>query len=188
MVVRDSWTTRGSVVVIGLAIAISLLLLPGNKPPPPPRLHVTRAGVRDGGLVVAMPGTNVIPDDLRQKYAPPRRAEFRVSCDKETSIFLLATGVQVATSSGWQTTSEDYRGEICRLRTGVEREICVERPDAETWRAYIRYGTEMKGLRLVRAQVKEAWLGGSLSNWTGKAWGGGRWSGSYELFSAEVRE
>ena len=84
--------------------------------------------------------------------------------------------------------SEESRGEIWRLKSGVTREVCVERPEAAMWRAYLRYGTEMKGAPLIKAQLREAWLKRSLSNWTGKAWGGGRWSGAHELFSDEFTE
>jgi len=84
--------------------------------------------------------------------------------------------------------SEEYRGEIWRLKSGVAREVCVERPQACIWRAYVRYGTEMKGASLMKAQLREAWKIRSFSNWTGKAWGGGRWSGAYELFSDEFTE
>jgi len=41
---------------------------------------------------------------------------------------------------------------------------------------------------LLKAQLREAWKIKSFSNWTGKAWGGGRYSGSYELFSEVVQE
>jgi len=84
--------------------------------------------------------------------------------------------------------SEEYRGEIWRLKSGVAREVCVERPEAAMWRAYLRYGTEMKGAPLIKAQLREAWLKRSLSNWTGKAWSGGRWSGAHELFSDQFTE
>lgn len=174
--------------MISLGIGVSWLLLSSNRPQAPQLLRLDRAGTYDGGPVVATPRTNVIPDDLRQKYSPARRVEFLVSSSKDTPIFLLATGVQVHTSSGWQISSEEYRGEILRLKPGLLREVDVERPDAEMWRAYIRYGTEMKGLPLIKAQLREAWLTRSLSNWTGKAWGGGRWSGSFQLFSAEFGE
>jgi hypothetical protein len=100
----------------------------------------------------------------------------------------LATGVQFRTPSGWKSEAEEYRGEIWRLKAGIPREVCVERSRSETWRAYVRYGTEMKGPSLLRAQLREAWILRSFSNWTGKPWGGGRWSGSYEVFSEEVTE
>ena len=178
----------GWVALIGLAIGIPLLRLYGDRSQAPQPLRIDRARVSDAGLGVGAPRPNVVPDDLRQKYSPARRVEFHVACSNDTSIFLLATGVQVLTPSGWQMLSEEYRGEIWRLKSGGAREVCVERPEAATWRAYIRYGTEMKGVRLIKAQLREAWLKRSLSNWTGKAWGGGRWSGTYELFSGETTE
>jgi hypothetical protein len=48
--------------------------------------------------------------------------------------------------------------------------------------------TEIKGLSLFKARLREAWILRSYSNWTGKAWGGGRCSGSCEVFSEEVTE
>ena len=60
--------------------------------------------------------------------------------------------------------------------------------DTSVFLLYLRYGTEMKGVPLIKAQLREAWLNRSLSNWTGKAWGGGRWSGANELFSDEFTE
>lgn len=83
---------------------------------------------------------------------------------------------------------EEYRGEIWRLKSGIAREVCVERPEGETWRAYVRYGTEMKGAQLWEWQIRDTWRDRSFSNWTGQAWGGGRFSGRNELFSTEVSE
>jgi len=142
--------------------------------------------MNDGGLGGGTTSTNVVLDDLRQKYSSTRRVEFHVTCSKDTSIFLLASGVQILTPTGWQVLAEEYRGEIWRLKFGVVREVCVERPEAATWRAFLRYGTEMKGVPLIKAQLREARLSRSLSNWTGKAWGGGRWSGAHELFSKQI--
>jgi hypothetical protein len=139
-----------------------------------------------GGTSVSAPPPNVVLDDLRQKYDPKRRMVFQVVASQTTSVFALATGVQVRGSSGWRTVYEEYRGEIWRLKPGMAREVCVERPEGENWRAYVRYGNEMKGVSLLRAQLKEAWKIRSFTNWTGRAWGGGRWGGRYELFSEEV--
>jgi hypothetical protein len=146
------------------------------------------AGSLSGGTSVVAQSTNVVLDDLRQKYDPKRRMAFQVVASQTTSVFALVTGVQVRGSSGWRTVYEEYRGEIWRLKPGVAQEVCVERPEGETWRAYVRYGAEMKGVSLLRAQLKEAWKIRSVTNWTGRAWGGGRWSGAYELFSAAVRD
>jgi hypothetical protein len=185
---RRSWIVSGSVALMGLAIGVPWRLLSRDRSQAGPPLRIDRARISDGSRGVGAPRPTVVPDDLRQKYSPTRRVELHVACSKGTSIFLLATGVQVPTPSGWQMVSEEYRGEIWRLKPGVAREVCVERPEAGRWRAYIRYGTEMKGLPLITAQLREAWLSRSLSNWTGKAWGGGRWSGTYELFSDEIIE
>ena len=144
--------------------------------------------MNDPSLGTIAQGTNVVLDDLRQKYTQAQRVSFHVASSRDTSIFVLATGVQVHTAAGWQNFSEEYRGEIWRLKSGVEREVCVERPQEEMWRAYIRYGTELKDASLWSAQLKEAWITRSFSNWTGRAWGGGRWSGADELFSATTME
>ena len=98
-----------------------------------------------------------LPMTFDGKYSPTRRIEFHVAATHDTSLFVLATGVQVHAPSGWQILSEEHRGEIWRLKSGYLREVCIERPQGETWRAYLRYGTEMKGVSLVRAQLKEAW-------------------------------
>ena len=185
---RRIWIVSGSVALVGLAIGISFLLLSRDRSQVQQPLRIDRATMHDAGLGGAAPRPNVVPDDLRQKYSPTRRVEFHVACSKDTSIFLLASGVQILTPTGWQMLSEEYRGEIWRLKSGVAREVCVERPEAAMWRAYLRYGTEMKGVPLIKAQLREAWLNRSLSNWTGKAWDGGRWSGAHELFSDEITE
>jgi len=178
-----------SVALVSLVIGIAFLLLSKDRSQAPPPLRIDRARMYDGGLGGGAPRPNVVSDDLRQKYSPTRRVEFHVACSKDTSIFLLASGVQILTPTGWQVLSEEYRGQIWRLKSGVAREVCVERPpEAATWRAYLRYGTEMRGVPLIKAQLREAWLNRSLSNWTGKAWGGGRWSGANELFSDEFTE
>ena len=185
---RRNWIVSGSLAPVSLAIGIAFLLLSKDRSQAPPPLRIDRARMYDGGLGGRAPRPNVVSDDLRQKYSPTRRVEFHVACSKDTSIFLLASGVQILTPTGWQMLSEEYRGEIWRLKSGVAREVCVERPEAAMWRAYLRYGTEMKGLPLIKAQLREAWLSRSFSNWTGKAWGGGRWTGANELFNDEFTE
>ena len=171
----------------GLAIGVLFLRLSAGQSKAPP-LQLARARASEGGPGADAARSNIVYDDLRQKYDPTHRAQFHVSCTQDTSIFVLETGVQVHTASGWQTLFDDYRGEIWRLKAGMAREVCVERPPAELWRAYIRYGTQMRGTSLLKAQLREAWLTRSFSNWKGRAWGGGRWSGTYELFSDPITE
>ena len=134
------------------------------------------------------PDRSPVPDDLRGKYASVQRGEFHLVSSEDTAILVLATGVQVLTSSGWKTQTEDYRGEIWRLKAGQPKEVCVERPGNTTWRAFLRYGFEMHGVPVLKAQVREAWVLKSFSNWTGQAWGGGRFHGNEELFSEEIEE
>src|SRR5207244_12180453 len=124
------------------------LLLSRDRSEAPQPLRIDRARMHEGGLGGGAPRTNVIPDDLRQKYSPTRRVEFHVACSKDTSIFLLASGVQILTPTGWQMLSEEYRGEIWRLKSGVAREVCVERLVAAMWRALLRSGMGVKGVRL----------------------------------------
>ena len=182
--------TTLAVIIWGAGLGVAWLL--GGKPAPQQALALNREGPAD-----APPGSRpgptterrkVVPDELRDKYDARKRVVFHVTSTQDTSIFVLATGVQARTPVGWKTEAEEYRGEIWRLKAGVPREVCVEAPPSYAWRAYVRYGAGMKGLALLRAQLREAWSLRSLTNWTGKAWGGGRWSGSYELRSEEVQE
>ena len=163
-----------------------------NVPPRPlvalqfHRARATNHSATASGNAVTNHGP--VPDGLRMKYAPARRAEFHLVSAEDTSIFVLATGVQELTSSGWRTESEDTRNEIWRLKAGRPVEVCVERPGSGTWRAFVRYGFEMRGTTLLKAQVREAWILRSVSNWNGRAWGGGHFEGRVDLFSAEVAE
>jgi hypothetical protein len=192
--ITPSSRMRSLIASIGLtigAMGFGFLWLLGGEPAAMPRLVLNRQG-QTTAQAAALTGTEehvqVVPDELRRKYDPRRRVEFRLSTTHDTSIFILETGVQVATASGWKTEFQEYRGEIWRLKAGDAREVCVEGAPSEIWRAYVRYGTEMKGIPLLRAQLREAWILRSFSNWTGKPWGGGRWSGSHELFSEKVAE
>lgn len=180
-----------AVGLLTLGAGLSLVWVPHGEPPRTPLLVLSREdqiSAHTPERQLPPNRSSVVPDDLRQKYDPRSRVEFRVSSTQDVSIFVWATGVQVQTQSRWKTEAQEYRGEIWRLKAGTQKEVCVERPQSETWRTYVRYGTETKGLPLLKAQMREAWLLRSFSNWTGKAWGGGRWSGSYELFSEEVTE
>ena len=185
---RRNLIRNGALALTASAISVVFLWLSAGQSKAPEVLRFAPVRASDGRLGVDAARSNIVYDDLRQKYDSAHRAQFHVTCTKDTSIFVLETGVQVHTPSGWQTFFDDYRGEIWRLKSGMAREVCVERPQAEMWRAYIRYGTEMRGTSLFKAQLREAWLTRSLSNWNGKAWGGGRWGGTYELFSDPITE
>ena len=177
--------------MIGLGMGLGLVWLMSRESPRTPILVLNREGQAEAHAPrqpVTADSSKVVLDDLRRKYDPRKRVEFRVSSTQDSSIFVWATGVQFRTALGWKSEAEEYRGEIWRLKAGIPREVCVERSPSETWRAFVRYGTEMKGPSLLRAQLREAWILRSFSNWTGKPWGGGRWSGSYEIFSEEVTE
>jgi len=175
-------TFKGKVTAIGV----------GREPEAPEMtLRIDRQKIGNAGSGVATLAANVVADFFKLKYLPAQRAEFHVTSSQPIAIFVLATGVQIRTDSGWEAFSEEPRNEIWRLKPGIAREMCVERPQKETdqiWRSYIRYGTEMQGPPLVKAQLREAWKTRSFSNWSGQAWGGGRFSGANELFSEEFSE
>ncbi|MGI8964512.1 MAG: hypothetical protein ACR2H1_00300 [Limisphaerales bacterium] len=188
---RRSWIMIGSVAVIGLAIAVVLFLPSGDKPQTPMALRMERQKSGDTGNKAATPSSNIVLDFFSTKYSLSHRAEFHVTSSQPSAIFVVATGVEISTDSGWEPFSEEPRNEIWRLTNGVKREMYVERPERESkqkWRAYIRYGTEMKGPPLLATQLREAWRIRSISNWTGKPWGGGHFNGAHEIFSEEFLE
>lgn len=181
-------------IIIGLTttviavVTVAWLSLAGQEflAAAPLTMSRQQSGVMD--QTVSVSPTNIIPDFFQLKYPSTRRAGFHVSSSKPAAIFVLATGVQILTDSGWQPFSEEPRNEIWRLKPGTAQDMFVEIPEKQTeerWRAFIRYGTEMHGPPLLRAQVREAWKIRSITNWTGKAWGGGRFSGGNEYFSQE---
>lgn len=184
--------TMGTAIAVGAAVVTVAWLSSGEKEPSsatPLMLSRQQCGAVD--QAVSASATNILPDFFQRKYSPAQRAQFHVSSSKPAAVFVLATGVQIRTDSGWQPYSEEPRNEIWRLKPGTAQDMFVEIPEMQTeeiWRAYIRYGTEMHGPPLLRAQVREAWSIRSFRNWTGKAWGGGRFSGQYELFSEEFPE
>jgi hypothetical protein len=114
-------------------------------------------------------------------------ASFQLSCAKPCSIFLATATVEVPQRWAWRPETTYGRGEIVRLKANIPYEICVEPPRSGDWRVSISYGTEMHGSRLLLAQMREAWKIKSFSNWTGRPWGGGHFSGSWTLASEEVR-
>ena len=188
---RRKWITSASIAVAGVAAAFALLWSSGNESQTLKGLRVDRQKIEGAGSGVAAPSTNVVPDFYDRKYSPAQRAKFHVTASQPIAIYVLATGVQVRTDSGWKPFSEEPRNEIWRLKPGLAREMFVERPQRETeqtWRAYVRYGTEMKGAPLWKVQLREAWKIRGFSNWTGKPWGGGHFAGRNEFFTEEVRE
>src|SRR5678816_966811 len=146
------------ICLVGLGIVLGVLCLPGSGTQTAQILTMNRADQSAAYSTTAQGPTTaastVVLDALRLSFDPRKRVEFLVTGTRNTSIFVLATGVQVRTPSGWKTEAEQSRGEIWRLKAGVSREVCVDRPTSETWRAYVRYGTEMKGLSLLRAQLR----------------------------------
>jgi hypothetical protein len=185
---RRSTVMIGSVTALAAAAASAWFLLGRDLVTSATQLTIHRQHA--GGVVRARLTltTNVIPDFFEQMHPPEQRAEFHVYSTEPARIFVRATGVQLRTASGWQPYSEELRNEIWRLGPGTARDMFVEIPRKETdeiWRAYVRYGAEMHGPPLLKSQIREAWKLRSFANWTGKPWGGGRFSGQYELLSEE---
>jgi hypothetical protein len=167
-------------ILIVFAIG-AFFLQPHNAPTPALTLQFTPAATSTNY-------SKIIPDDIRMMWAPENRVEFHISNPTNIAILVWTTGAQILTPTGWKTANEHQRNEIIRLKPGAARELCVERPHSYTgpWRAVITYSTEMKGAPLLTANLMEAWNRRSFTNWNGKAWGGGKFSGSHELYTPEV--
>jgi hypothetical protein len=186
-----------SLLAIGLLLVavvgvIASLWSSGARSQSPNPLRIDRLKSGDAGSEAAAPATNVISDFYDRKYSPAQRAKFHVTASQPMAIGVLATGVQVRTDSGWEPFSEEPRNETWRLKPGLAREMFIERPQRATglpWRAYVRYGTEMKGPQLWKWQLRGAWQIRSFSNRAGQAWGGGRFKNDgNELFTEEFPE
>lgn len=168
---------------VGVAIALNWFFAPA--PPSGDPFRILRGN--------APPGSHparVTRDPLRSLYADPG-GWFFLSSSNRSSLFVLATGVQILTDSGWRTVPSklDHRGQIWRLAPGELQEFCVERPQfGATWRPYIRYGREMTGARLLYWRLRSAWTSRSISSWTGTAWGGGCYSGDHELVGETIED
>lgn len=178
------------VLAICLGLGTALWRLFSREAPTNNSLRISLAGKAsepDPGGKTPLHPKDVVPDDIRLKYDPLTRAAFHLTSTESCAILVCATGVEIRTPSGWKTVLEDYRGEIWRLKPGIPREVCVEPPSSETWRAYLRYGKEIKGAPLLKIQLQGAWKARSFSNWTGKAWGGGRFRGNYQMISEEIK-
>lgn len=188
---RYPWATIAAAATTGLTLAAAFLFSSDDRSPTGSALRIDRQQLGNPGTSDVAVSTNVLPDFFRQKHSPAQRAEFRVTCSEPIAVAVWATGVQVHTEAGWVAFSEEPRNETWRLTPGMARELFVERPppgSRQMWRVCVRYGTEMSGPPLLKAQLWEAWKIRSFSNWTGKAWGGGRFSGSYDLISKDFSE
>ena len=187
MISRRVWIRSGSVAAVSIAAAIVFLSLAEDPRRTEKTLRFDRQKSARTG--VPPPPTNAVPDRFRMKYPPAERGEFRLSATEPTRIFVSATGVQIDTDSGWEPFSEEQRGEVWKLTPGKAQELFVERPRTkQKWRAYIRYSSEMRGPLLLKWQLLEAWKIKSSTNWTGRAWGGGRYYHEHGLFSAAFSE
>ena len=177
--------------LFALAAALVLVALWTRELPPTPTLVMNRernAGETSAGSQASPNVGNVVPDAMKRKFDSRRRVDFGVSSTQDVSVFIEATGIQVWTPSGWKIENEEQRGTIWRMKAGTSMEVCVERPESGSWRAFVRCASEMKGWPRLKAQLREAWILRSFSNWSGKAWGGGRFGGSFEIRSEEFEE
>lgn len=129
-----------------------------------------------------------LPDTLMRQsdWHPQDPVNFQVSASDKTSIFVLTTGIQVKKERGWETQNEIWCGEIWRLETGKTQTLGLKPPQSGEWRAFLKYGSEVNGPQKLAWQMREALKLHSFSNWTGKAWGGGRYRGTFQLFSQEI--
>ena len=188
---KISFLANGLLLVAFVGVIASLRSSGARSQSPNP-LRIDRQKSGDAGSEAAAPATNVISDFYNRKYSMAQRAKFHVTTSQPIAIGVFATGVQIRTDSGWEPFSEEPRNETWRLKPGLAREMYVERPQRETglpWRAYVRYGTEMRGPQLWKWQLREAWQIRSFSNWTGQAWGGGRFKNDgNEFFTEEFSE
>jgi hypothetical protein len=181
------WFTISSVVVIGIAVATAFLGS-GSQSQTLNGLRIDRVHETRGPSGLAAPQANVVPDNYPRSWFSLQTAKFHMTSTQAAAIFVLSTGVQIHTDSGWKPFSEQPRNEIWRLKPGCPQEFFVDTPQREKWRAYVRFGREMRGPQLWYWQSRGAWQDRSFTNWTGKAWGGGRFTGENKLFSEEFSE
>jgi hypothetical protein len=174
--------------VMACGLAVFIASLPSREVAAGPSLTFVRVGSVagtnvSGGSTVQ---TVVHPDYLRRKFRPDLTATYWLQAPTNKAIALWVTGVEVHTDKGWVSYSEEDRHETVRLSAGVAQEICVEFPDYGEWRAYIRYAPELPWWPSFKAKLHEAYLTRSFANWSGRAWGGGRFGGSITQFSEVV--
>jgi len=181
------WITSGSVAIIGISVATAFLWS-GSQSQTLNVLRIDRVNETRRPSGLAAPQANVVPDNYPRSWFSLQTAKFHMTCTQAAAIFVHSTGVQIHTDSGWKPFSEQPRNEIWRLKPGFPQEIFVDSPQREKWRAYFRFGKEMKGPQLWYWQSRGAWQDRSFTNWTGKAWGGGRFTGANELFIEEFAE
>ncbi len=183
-----------AIVTVGLGIGLGLFLGErGGGHLQSPDLFLSHEDeseeAQHSGIEVDSDAPRVILDDHRPMMDPSNIIHFRLTSRQDTTISVSFTGSQLKTPSGWEPASEEHRLETWRLTAGVPREICVERPPTlGRWRAYVQYSKQLKGFALLKANLEEAWRYRSFTNWNGKSWGGGRWAGSYEIYSREFPE
>ncbi len=174
--------TISSVVVIGIAVATAFLWSRSQSQ----TLNGLRIDLVDETR--GLPQANVVPDNYPRSWFSPHTAKFHMSSTQAAPIFVLSTGVQIRTDSGWKPFSEQPRNEIWRFKPGCPQEFFVDSPQQEKWRAYVRFGKEMRGPQLWYWQSRGVWQDRSFTNWTGRAWGGGRFAGENKLCSEVFSE
>ena len=182
------WFKIGSVAAIGIAI-VTAFLWPGSQSQTLNGLRIDRVYEPRETSGLATPQVNVVPDNWPRSCFVPQAAKFHMTCTQTTAIFVLSTGVQIHTDSGWKPFSEQRRNESWRLKPGWPQEIFADSPQREKWRVFVRFSKEMRGPQLWYWQSRGAWQDRSFTNWTGKAWGEGRFKNKEnEFFSEEFSE
>ena len=179
------WLAISSAAAVAVATAF---LWSGSPSQTPHGLRLDRVDETRPPGGFAAPQAQVVPDNYPRSWFGPRTATFHLTGTETTAIFVRSTGVQIQTDSGWKPSSEQPRNEIWRLKPGCPQEMFVDSPQREKWRAYVRFGTEMRGPQLWYWQLRGAWQDRSFANWTGKAWGGGRFTGEKEMLSEEFSD
>src|SRR5947207_14135623 len=99
-------------VAICLGIATALAWFLRGEPTKSNLLRISfmRSGTPSDSLGgTASKRENVVPDTLSRKFDPLQRADFRLVTREDAAISMRASGVQVATPSGWKTAAEEYR-------------------------------------------------------------------------------
>jgi hypothetical protein len=170
------------IALLSLSTGLALALLTRHQPSSPLPLHLTLPKT----TTAAATTNTIITDTLRIKWSPENRADFHLSSEIETAIFIHNTAVQVLTPSGWRTENEEIRNEIWTLKPDVPHEASIEIPrTGPPWRAYIRYSPRLKGVQNLSYNLQDAWISRSFKNWNGKPWGG-RYGGEHEVVSATI--
>jgi len=128
----------------------------------------------------------MVADVYEMKYGPDQQGLFSITSEEPVAWFVQSTGVQVYRGNAWIDYSEEPRNEIWRLDRQTVQQLYVEKPPdfhEEIWRVVIKYAPELHGFPLWEARMQEAWRTRSLTHWTERAWGGGRFGGNERVIT-----